>query len=358
MSKAGFVLAVLVAWWFYPLASSVSLYQLQTSYSSLKGLLRLSKEDVDKCVAAHQFLMRHGGGGTGDTKKETEHVRNLYAVLHQLLAVLDIEKLYIPPMLDENLGLFGNQLLLEQQLAREINVSKGGRVLDIGCGRGRVAHHISTITEAHVSGFNIDHLQVENAKEYAAATGMASQLDFKVGDHHERFLYDDESFDGAYSIQAVWPFFKVHELDGVAKELYRVLKPGSTFTCSEYLLTPFFKWDNPKHAELHRIWMPTLMASQSNYPSDVVNALERAGFTNITSEPSEAPTWPICDSKTQLFHTMRAVVVWVHKIGLCPDWLITLIDNLLKGGRAWTLADRAKLADLNWHIKAKKPLIR
>ena len=38
---------------------------------------------------------------------------------------------------------------------------------------------------------------------------MASRLDFKVGDHHKRFAYPDASFDGAYSIQAIWPFSRL-----------------------------------------------------------------------------------------------------------------------------------------------------
>ena len=347
----------LVAVYAYSIFRSVTWYQVSTSYKSLRTLLSdVSQEEVMKCVEAHEFLME-GKMKTSDTVVETMHVRNLYAVLNQLLAVADIEKLYIPPLLDDTEGLFANQLILEQQIAQELNVSAGGRVLDVGCGRGRVAHHIASLTNAHVSGFNIDSVQIANAQEHAKETGMDKMLDFTVADHHQQFPYPDEHFDATYSIQAVWPFFKVSELDDVARELFRVTKPGGYYTCSEYLLTPHFDWENPKHVQMHHVWMPTLMATQSNYPADVVAALERAGFEKVVSEPSSAPTWPICDQKTNIFLWIRSVVRFFTEFGMCPGWMERLINNLLKGGRMWTLADRAKLGDLNWHIIVQRPAI-
>jgi len=345
---------VMVGMYVYPIVKSVSWYQLETSVRSLRALMDVTEQDIMKCVEAHEFLME-GTMQTTDSQVITEHIKNLYAVLNQLLAVVDIEKLYIPPLLDDTKGLYDNQLLLEQAMARELNVSQGDRVLDVGCGRGRIAHHVATLTGASVSGFNIDLVQIDNAIEYAAATGMENRLDFAVADHHGRFPYEDEQFDAVYSVQALWPFFKVKELDGVARELYRVTKPGGLYTCSEYLLTPHFDWTNPTHKKMHDIFIPTLMASHSNYPADVVGALERAGFEKVVSEPALAPTWPLCDQKTELFKWMRSFVRLFTRVGLCPPWMERLINNLLKGGREWTLADRASLADLNWHITVRKP---
>ena len=155
--------------------------------------------------------------------------------------------MYIPPQIDPKQGLFQNQFLLEKGVFETLQLppaAASSKLLDIGCGRfgfstlnrpffqqtptrglltmrrwkwhrGRIAHHAATITSAKVFGFNIDQAQITNAIEYASETGLGDRLDFKVGDHHKRFQYEDGSFDGAYSFQALWPFFKEHEVSAL-----------------------------------------------------------------------------------------------------------------------------------------------
>jgi sterol 24-C-methyltransferase len=117
---------------------------------------------------------------------------------------------------------------------------------------------------------------------------MSDRLHFKVGNHYEPLVYESSSFDGCFSFQAVWLFFKKEELDDHAKEMYRVLKPGTRYSSSEYLLFPYFDWDNKEHVALHRKFLPTLAATQSMYPADVCAALERAGFNILLSTPSKS----------------------------------------------------------------------
>ena len=85
------------------------------------------------------------------------------------------------------------------------------------------------LTGGKVSGYNIDPNQIQNAKDYAVETNFQDRLDFKVGNHHDPLDYADASFDGCYSFQAIWPFFKPNELLAYTKEMYRVLKPGNLF---------------------------------------------------------------------------------------------------------------------------------
>ena len=128
---------------------------------------------------------------------------------------------------------------------------------------------------------------------------MSDRLHFKFG-HHQPLDYESESFDGCYSFQAVWPFFKKEELDAHAREMSRILKPGSRYACSEYLLTPYFDWSNEEHVTLHKLFLPTLAATQSMYPADVCAALERAGFRILVSAPSKSEAWPLCEQKRGL----------------------------------------------------------
>lgn len=335
----------------------VSTYQVVTAIQGVRDLFNMPQEDIDKCNAAYHYLMENSGKTNSTvTDEETGHVLALYTTLHRLLAIADIEKMYIPPMLDAKKGLFANQLLIEQHVIESLRVGVDSRILDMGCGRGRIANYAASLTGGRVSGYNIDESQVASAEDYAKQMGMEKRLDFQVADHHKRLPYEDSTFDGSYSIQAVWPFLKKHELDFTISEIFRVMKPGSRYACTEYLLTPDFDWENEEHIKLHARFLPTLAASQSNYPADVTSAFERAGFKVLVSAPSEAPAWPLCESKTELFMVMRHVVGGLTKLGLLAPWAEVLLDNLMGGGKAWSKAEKAKLADLNWRIVVEKPL--
>ena len=334
-------------------------YRLRTAVGGLKRLAELTEEDKQACVDAYRFFQRMQDGEPTETAEETEAVADYYKVLNNMLSIFDLEKLYIPPQLDESLGLYGNQLLCEQAVLQELALEDPERshLLDMGCGRGRISHYFATLTGGRVSGYNIDPNQIENAIDWAAESAMNDRLHFKVGDHHEPLEYDSETFDGCFSFQAVWPFFKKEELDAHAAEMYRVLKPGARYACSEYLLTPHFVWENEEHLRLHRAYLPTLAASQSMYPAAVCAALERAGFEILVSAPSKRPAWPICEQKRDLILGGRKLVRALEAIRVVPPWVEESLELLQSGGQAWTDAEKSKIADLNWRIVAEKAVV-
>lgn len=297
----------------------------------------------------------HAGEQT-ETADETRAVAAYYKVLNNMLSVFDLEKLYIPSMLDESKGLYDNQILAERALLADLDLTSpdASHLLDMGCGRGRIAYHLATLTGGQVSGYNIDPDQIDSAVAWAAHCVMTDRLHFKVGNHHEPLEYPSDTFDGCYSFQAVWPFFKKEELDAHAQEMFRVLKPGARYACSEYLPTPHFDWENEEHVALHRLFLLTLAATHSMYPADVCAALERAGFTIRLSAPSRSEAWPLCEQKRDLILRGRRVVRVLEKLGLAPTWIEESLALLQKGGQAWTDAERAKIADLNWRIIAEK----
>ena len=90
------------------------------------------------------------------------------------------------------------------------------------------------------------------------------------------------------------------------------------------------------------------------YPADICAALERAGFDILVSAPSKSEAWPICEQKRDLIGMGRKDVRGLEAIRVLPPWVEELLDLLQKGGRAWTDAEKAKIADLNWRIVAQK----
>ncbi|NCG18299.1 MAG: methyltransferase domain-containing protein [Rhodobacterales bacterium] len=332
-------------------------YRFKMAIGGLRRLATMPEEDKQACIDAYKFFQRMQDGEETDTADETKAVADYYKVLNNMLSIFDLEKLYIPPQLDERLGLYGNQLLCEQAVLDELSLQdpQGSHLLDMGCGRGRISHYFASLTGGQVSGYNIDSDQIGNAIDWAAQCDMTDRLHFKVGNHHEPLDYASSSFDGCFSFQAVWPFFKKEELDDHAREMFRVLKPGARYACSEYLLTPHFDWNNEEHLSLHRLFLPTLAATQSMYPADVCAALERAGFKVLLSAPSKSEAWPLCEQKRDLILTARRVIRALEAVRLLPPWVEESLDLLQKGGQAWTDAEKAKIADLNWRIVAEKP---
>jgi sterol 24-C-methyltransferase len=92
------------------------------------------------------------------------------------------------------------------------------------------------------------------------------------------------------------------------------------------------------------------------YPADVCAALERAGFNVLISEPSKSPAWPICEQKRNLIFGIRKIIRGLEKIKILPAWVEESLELLQTGGQAWTDAEKAKIADLNWRIVAEKPV--
>jgi sterol 24-C-methyltransferase len=224
-------------------------YRIKTAFIGVKRLITMPPEDKQAFVDANKFFQRMQAGEQTETEDETKAVADYYKVLNNMLSIFDLEKLYIPPQLDDSEGLYGNQLLCEQAVLKDMDLMRPGEshLLDMGCGRGRIAHYFATMTGGQVSGYNIDPNQIENAIDWAAECEMSNRLHFKVGNHHNPLEYESGTFDGCFSFQAVWPFFKKEELDEHASEMYRVLKPGTRYSCSEYLLSPYFVWNNEEH---------------------------------------------------------------------------------------------------------------
>merc|ERR1719469_530828 len=90
------------------------------------------------------------------TPDQIKLVKDYYETLNHLCSIGNYEKMYLPPLLDATKDTYSNQKLFERRMASRLNVSQGSRVLDIGCGRGRIAHLVAAETRANVIGINID----------------------------------------------------------------------------------------------------------------------------------------------------------------------------------------------------------
>merc|ERR1712060_48998 len=214
--------------------------------------------------------------------EEAQHIVNYYKVVNHLCAMGEVEKMYIPPVMDLKLGIFANQMLWEEKgMADKLDVGPGKTVLDVGCGRGRIAHHVASHTGAKVVGLNIDSTQIAMGKEFAAASGMlGDRLEFVQGNYNNPLPFENETFDALYHVQALT---YAEDLVKLLKEMNRVLKPGAKISFLDWFALENYKADDPHHQHLLRETKAVIGAVKTPYPSEYAEALKEAGFDLLFS---------------------------------------------------------------------------
>lgn len=112
----------------------------------------MKPDDIDRFMKAYWIYQED----KMTSVEQEKYIIDYYNVLNFLCSLGDVEKMYIPPIIDMNQGIFGNQLEYEKKIVNYLGVKSNHHVLDVGCGRGAVASNIQKTTGAKITGFNID----------------------------------------------------------------------------------------------------------------------------------------------------------------------------------------------------------
>ncbi|MFD1216321.1 class I SAM-dependent methyltransferase [Microbulbifer celer] len=113
-----------------------------------------------------------------------------------------------------------------------LNLQPGQRVLDLGCGEGRHAIHLSLSDEVEVFGFDLSEQDIRTAQERAApffdSEENAGHLLLGVGDALN-LPFSADSFDVVICSEVLE---HIEDYCGVLTEINRVLKPGGVFAAT------------------------------------------------------------------------------------------------------------------------------
>ncbi|KAI5370939.1 Putative S-adenosyl-L-methionine-dependent methyltransferase, Methyltransferase domain 25 [Septoria linicola] len=283
-----------------------------------------------------------------------QKLADYYCVLNHLCALGELEKMYIPPAMDLDENIMTNQLLYEQQVCKELLLPPNARVLELGCGRGRVAAHVSRVTSAQIVGLNIDEDQVISARNYNEHSGLRNR--FIRADFNDLPLpVESESFDGFYQIQA---FSLAKDHDALCQELYRVLKPGARLSLLDWVSLEAYNPQDPHHQELMTAIKPLIGAVGTPTPASLASSLTKAGFQMIDSSNMsiDGLQAPLIERADGFFRTVRKVVLGGVRLGVLPAHFKTLFNRLTQDCDAFVEADRKRLITTSWHWLAEKPL--
>ncbi|KAL8417557.1 hypothetical protein RB594_001280 [Gaeumannomyces avenae] len=343
--------------------TSASTSRAKTFWRAMRELYKLDKAQVDAFMDSYviygldwsdEDAMRRTLGPDFQ-RRVGDSLRAYYGVLNHLCALGDVEKMYIPPLMDAALSVRGNQLAYEESVARDLGLKPGDRVLDLGCGRGRVAAHMATLVPGvRVTGLNIDPDQLAQARAFNGEE-LGLPNDFVERDFNDLPLpFADSSMDGFYQIQAL---SLCRDHGRLFAELHRVLRPGARLSILDWVSLPAYDAEDPEHAELMRRVKPLIGAVGTPTPASLEAALRGAGFEVVRSDNAslDGLQAPLIDKVDVYFRSLRMLVLGLVRARVLPPHLKKLINRLCLDGQAFVEMDKRRLATTSYRIIAQKP---
>lgn len=339
-------------------------YRLSTMLKSFKTLYTLPREKVDAFMDSYEIYDHDWANeqeliqkmGPDYYNRVKNKLINYYSVLNHLCAIGQVEKMYIPPLMDISRGIIANQTLFEQKMAKDLNVKQGGRILDIGCGRGRIASHIATLTDAHVTGINIDHDQLECARRFTLGKNLSEKTEFKAADLNEIPLpFADASMDAVYQVQV---FSLSKDLDKLFADIYRILKPGGRVACLDWFRLDKYNPQDAEHAELMRRIKPLIGAIGTPSIEQFTRAMQKAGFEILENKNAsiDGLQAPLIENADRFYTRLARILRLCVACRILPRHFQTLFNRLTKDGEAFIEADRKGLVTTSHYFLARKPV--
>lgn len=326
-------------------------YRWSTTVKAFFAVISLKETEVKAFINSYEIFEAER-----ITPEMESKIVDYYNVINHLCALGEVEKMYIPPFVDHDQGCYGNQLEFERQMVDQLGVKKGDKVLELGCGRGRILNHVARYGEANGVGLNIDAGQIAEAKSYAESSGMADRLSFVQASFNDYPLpFEDNEFDHFYHVQA---FTYVTDLEKMMSELWRVLKPGARVSFLDWFVLDGYDETNAEHRELLRKTKALIGAVYTPHPSVYEVALAKQGFKLIKSEEGSIAghQFPLIEAARDFFMPVGTAVNWLSEYGILPEDTATLLNRLNLYVDDFIESDRLRLFTTSWHIIAEKPL--
>lgn len=329
--------------------AQLALYRLKTALRSLIAIYRMPQQQIDAFLQSYELFDKD----LIDDNEE-QHIVDYYSVINHLCAIGEVEKMYIPAVIDASKGIYENQLLFEEKMSQDLAIKPGDKVLDIGCGRGRVAAHLASITKANLYGFNIDDVQLDYAKKFASMSGLEERCQFLKANLNAPFPFADATFNSLYQIQ-VLTYAK--DKNKVFAEMFRVLKPGGRLSFLDWVQLDNYDPSNAHHRSLLQRTKPLIGAVDTPTGLEIKTKLEQAGFKILVSQDASVGghQYELIEQADKFYDRTKKLMDFMVKIRVLPKHFEVLFDRLTEHGDAFIEADRLGITTTSFQTVAQKP---
>ncbi len=165
-------------------------------------------------------------------------------------------------------------LALTRRLGEAIELGPGDCALDVACGRGASAVHLTEHFGCHVTGLDYGLENIAAAEAHAADRGVAHLTIFRQGDA-EGLPFDDDAFDAVISECSFCTF---PNKAVAAAEMFRVLRASGRLGLTDVTVNGSL----PEDIQTLLAWVACVAGAGT--AEDYVATLSQAGFTDFTVE--------------------------------------------------------------------------
>ncbi|RMZ79791.1 hypothetical protein DV738_g3192, partial [Chaetothyriales sp. CBS 135597] len=214
---------------------------------------------------------------------------------------------------------------MEEQLFLGLRCGPGSRVLDAGCGVGHVAIYMAKNGKYRIDAIDVVARHAEKARRNIAAAGLQDSISAKQGDYHHLSEYEDNSFDGIYTMETL-----VHSTDPlhVLQEFHRILKPGGRLAMNEYDHDDLDKAPKDLAEAMRNVNKYAAMPANASFDRDALPKLvKQAGFEDVKLDDLSKHIWPML----WLFYIFAIIPYTIFKLLGIEHHFV----NTMAGVEAW-----------------------
>lgn len=153
-------------------------------------------------------------------------------------------------------------------LLNQLNFPKKSLLLDVGCGLGGAARYVTSTHKHQVTGIDLTAEYIATGKAINHWLNLDNLVSLECGSALS-MPYQNNSFDGGYMLHVG---MNIDDKVSLFSEIYRVLKPGTTFGIYDIMR-------QNDGALLYPVpWANNNETSKLSTPEYYIKALEQAGF--------------------------------------------------------------------------------